>query len=74
MKICGIFMVWNVWNIPQKVYVWPSADGLPARPTSWARVLALVLPGHLFCVLRKLQGIEEFLDLAVENIVEVIDR
>lgn len=44
------------------------ADGLPARPE------ALVLTGHLLGVLRELQGVEELLDLAVKDIVEVIDR
>ena len=33
----------------------------------------LHLVGHLFGILRKLERINKFLDIAVENIVEVID-
>jgi hypothetical protein len=32
-----------------------------------------ILAGHFFRIFRKLQGIQEFLDLAIQHIVQVVD-
>jgi len=34
---------------------------------------ALILPGHLLGILRKLKRVEKFLDISIQDVVQVID-